>query len=131
MRYRDQQSSASSSYGGGCNCGGQDSGISDAAALAAGAVAGFLLYQAITMAAAGRRRKRSAHGSSPSVFEVTKDLVYAGNRYSFVEMVDSWSKRVVIKYPNKAKKASLYPNQKLLFSVGFIFKLEPLNPHPP
>ena len=79
MRYRDQRMSASSSSGGGCHCGGQDSGISDAAALAAGAVAGFLLYQAITMAAAGRR-KRSADDSFPSVFEMTKDIVYAGNR---------------------------------------------------
>ena len=78
MRYRDQRMSASSSHGGGCNCG-QDSGISDAAALAAGAVAGFLLYQAITMAAAGRR-KRSNDDSYPSVFEMTKDIVYAGNR---------------------------------------------------
>ncbi len=78
MRYRDQRMSASSSsHGGGCNCG-EDSGISDAAALAAGAVAGFLLYQAITMAAAGRR-KRAADGSYPSVFEMTKDIVYAGN----------------------------------------------------
>ena len=71
--YRDNWGSATSSYGG-CHC---DNGISDAAALAAGAVAGFLLYQAITMAAAGRRKRSE---STPlNLLEVAKDLLFAGN----------------------------------------------------
>ena len=78
--YRDNRMSATSGYGGGgCYCGAQN-GISDAAALAAGAVAGFLLYQAITMAAAGRRKR--SDDSYPAFFDIAKDLIHAGNEAS-------------------------------------------------
>jgi len=75
MYYRDNRVAATSGSGG-CYCGGQG-GLSDAAALAAGAVAGFLLYQAITMAAAGRR-KRSDRATSENKFAYLWDLMYAG-----------------------------------------------------
>ena len=74
--YRDQRMSGSSSYG--CSCGGEkgESGIPDAAALAAGAIASFLLYQAITMAKAGKRKKRE--NENLLSFEIGKDIIYAG-----------------------------------------------------
>jgi hypothetical protein len=67
----------SSSYGCSCDKGSTgDSGIGDAAALAAGAIAAFLIYQAITMAAAGKRKKRENENLSP--FEMAKDMIVAG-----------------------------------------------------
>jgi hypothetical protein len=80
--YRDHVMAASGYGGGECHCGtkgggsGGQTGINDIAALAAGAVAGFLLFRAITMAAA-RRRKRD-EGSYFSSFEIAKDILYAG-----------------------------------------------------
>ena len=75
---------AASGYGGGeCYCGGQQNGINDIAALAAGAVAGFLLYQAITMAAAGRRKRDD--GSYLSPIEIAKDIMYAGKNRMNIE----------------------------------------------
>lgn len=79
MYYRDNRVAATSGHGG-CYCGGQG-GLSDAAALAAGAVAGFLLYQAITMAAAGRR-KRSERANEGTDLSNLWDLVYAGKIYN-------------------------------------------------
>ncbi len=76
MYYRDNRVAATSGHGG-CYCGGGQGGLSDAAALAAGAVAGFLLYQAITMAAAGRR-KRSQRANQGLDLSNLWDLVYAG-----------------------------------------------------
>ena len=72
--YRDH-AVAASGHGGECYCGKED-GISDIAALAAGAIAAFLIYQAITMAAAGKRKKRENEKLSP--FEIAKDILFAG-----------------------------------------------------
>ena len=74
--YRDHVMAASGYGGGECYCGGQQTGINDIAALAAGAAAGFLLYQAITMAAAGRRKRDD--GSYLSPIEIAKDIMFAG-----------------------------------------------------
>ena len=74
MRYRDHIMAASGYGGGECYCG--QNGISDVAALAAGAIGAFLLYQVITMAMA--RRKKRNDGSRVSPFEVAKDLMLAG-----------------------------------------------------
>ena len=73
--YRDH-AVAASGHGGDCYCG-KEEGISDIAALAAGAIAAFLIYQAITMAA-GRRRKRD-DGKLLSPIEVAKDVFFTGN----------------------------------------------------
>ena len=72
--YRDH-AVAASGHGGECYCGKED-GISDIAALAAGAIAAFLIYQAITMAAAKRRKRNVANFISP--FEAAKDVIFAG-----------------------------------------------------
>ncbi len=76
--YRDH-TMAASGHGGECYCGGggKQDGITDIAALAAGAIGAFLLYQAITMAAAGKRKKRD-DGTFPSNFEIAKDIMFAG-----------------------------------------------------
>jgi hypothetical protein len=77
--YRDHVTAASG-HGGECYCGGGDGkqdGITDIAALAAGAIGAFLLYQAITMAAAGKRKKRD-DGTFPSSIEIAKDIMFAG-----------------------------------------------------
>ena len=74
MRYRDHIMAASGYGGGDCYC--DQNGISDIAALAAGAIGAFLLYQAITMAMA--RRKKRDDGNRVSPFEVAKDLMLAG-----------------------------------------------------
>ena len=78
--YRDHMTAASGhgGPGGECYCGGgKQEGVSDIAALAAGAIGAFLLYQAITMAAAGKRKKRD-DGKVPSNFEIAKDIMFAG-----------------------------------------------------
>ena len=75
--YRDHAMAGSShGHGGECYCGKEEGvgGVGDIAALAAGAIAAFLIYQAITMAA-GRRRKRE---NVPSPFEAVKDVIFTG-----------------------------------------------------
>ncbi len=73
--YRDHAIAASGGHGSECYCGKED-GISEIAALAAGAIAAFLIYQAITMAAARRRKRDESNFLSP--FEVAKDVIFAG-----------------------------------------------------
>jgi hypothetical protein len=65
---------AASGHGGECYCG-QQGGFNDIAALAAGAIGAFLLYQAITMAA-GRKRREAKARVSP--FEIASDVLFSG-----------------------------------------------------
>lgn len=83
MYYRDNAMAASGyGHGGGeCYCG-NENGINDIVALAAGAIGAFLLYQAITMAAAGRKKRDD--GSLTPASEVVKDILYAGKTPSTV-----------------------------------------------
>ena len=86
--YRDHVTAASGGYGGDCHCGGgkEESGIPDVAALAAGAIGAFLIYQAITMAAAGKRKKRDNEKLSP--FEIAKDILFAGEIDRFLALFE-------------------------------------------
>jgi hypothetical protein len=80
MYYRDNRMSGTSGHGG-CSCG-TGAGINEIAALAAGAVGAFLLYQAITMAAAGRRKR-----STSSFVDRAKDVILAGEVQWFLPSV--------------------------------------------
>jgi len=66
----------SSSGGGyGCSCDEKGSGgVSEAAALAIGAIAAFLLYQAITMAKAGKKKRSPEESYVDSI----NDILFAG-----------------------------------------------------